>query len=578
MMAARTEADNSISYISFGFLLMAILIIARLFILQILQHDYYATMALSSHEIYKKIHPTRGEIYFQDTRSRQEYPAAVSRQYYLVFVSPREIAEADMASTSKALAEILQFDATVKKTLQEKILAGSKERSAYYPVAKKVNEATAEQIKNKKIKGVYMVAQEHRYYPENNLGANILGFLGQDKDGNPLGNYGAEGYWDKILAGKSGFLLGERGALGNWISLAGRTSVQAVDGADLFLTIDRTLEYRACDLLRKGFEDYGAKSAALVMMNPKTGAILAMCSFPDFDPNNYSQVDSLNAYNNTSIFTPYEPGSVFKPITMAAALDLGLLEPNTTFVDPCTRKIDNYTIHNALNKCYGEQTMTGVLENSINTGMIWVEEKIGRERFGGYVKRFGFGEKTGIDLDTEAAGNISSFDQKSKIHAATASFGQGLTVTPLQLAAAYGALANGGQLYKPYVVAEVRYPNGQVIKTQPQVVSAVISPRAAKLITGMLVSVVEKGHGRAAKVADYYLAGKTGTAQIPGPGGYSEETNHTFAGFAPADDPQFVLIVKYEAPKRAWAESTAAPVFRNLMDFAFDYYGLPNER
>ena len=137
MMAARTEADNSISYISFGFLLMAILIIARLFILQILQHDYYATMALSSHEIYKKIHPTRGEIYFQDTRSRQEYPAAVSRQYYLVFVSPREIAEADMASTSKALAEILQFDATVKKTLQEKILAGSKERSAYYPVAKK---------------------------------------------------------------------------------------------------------------------------------------------------------------------------------------------------------------------------------------------------------------------------------------------------------------------------------------------------------------------------------------------------------------------------------------------------------
>ncbi|MDP1709301.1 MAG: hypothetical protein Q8L21_00230, partial [Candidatus Komeilibacteria bacterium] len=235
---------------------MAILIIARLFILQVLQRDYYATMALSSHEIYKKIHPARGEIYFQDTRSRQEYPAAVSRQYYLVFVSPREIAEADMSSTSKALAEILQFDETAKKTLQEKILAGSKERSAYYPVAKKVDEEVAEQIKNKKIKGVYTVAQEHRYYPENNLGANILGFLGQDKDGNPLGNYGAEGYWDKTLAGKSGFLLGERGALGNWISLAGRTSVQAADGADLLLTIDRTLEYRACDFLRQGFEEY----------------------------------------------------------------------------------------------------------------------------------------------------------------------------------------------------------------------------------------------------------------------------------------------------------------------------------
>lgn len=577
MMSGRAEKDNSVSAISVGFLLVAVLIIARLFILQVLQHDYYATMALSSHEIYKKIHPTRGEIYFQDTRSQKEFPAAVSRQYYLIFVSPREIGEADMASTSMALAEILQFDEVAKKTLQEKILAGSKDRSAYYPVAKKVREEIAGQIKNKNIKGVYTVAQEHRYYPENNLGANILGFLGQDKDGNPLGNYGAEGYWDKTLAGKSGFLLGERGALGNWISLAGRTSVQAEDGASLLLTIDRTLEYRACELLRKGFEDYGAKSAALVMMNPKSGAILAMCSFPDFDPNNYSQIKNLSVYNNTAIFTPYEPGSVFKPITMATALDLGLLEPSTTFVDPCTRKIDDYTIHNALNKCYGEQTMTGVLQNSINTGMIWVEEKIGRERFGDYVKRFGFGEKTGIDLDTEASGDISSFEKKSKINAATASFGQGITVTPLQLAVAYSALANGGQLYKPYVVAEVSYPNGQVVEAQPQVVSTVISPRSSKLITGMLVSVVEK-YGKSAKVADYYLAGKTGTAQIPGPGGYSEETNHTFAGFAPADNPQFVLIVKYEAPKRAWAESTAAPVFRDLMDFSFDYFGLPSER
>ena len=171
-------------------------------------------------------------------------------------------------------------------------------------------------------------------------------------------------------------------------------------------------------------------------------------------------------------------------------------------------------------------------------------------------------KKTGIDLDTEAAGNISSFDQKSKIHAATASFGQGLTVTPLQLAAAYGALANGGQLYKPYVVAEVRYPNGQVIKTQPQVVSAVISPRAAKLITGMLVSVVEKGHGRAAKVADYYLAGKTGTAQIPGRAAIPKKLTILLPALLRPMTPQFVLIVKYEAPKRAWAESTAAPVFR----------------
>jgi len=399
-----------------------------------------------------------------------------------------------------------------------------------------------------------------------------------NKDGNPAGLYGLEGYLDKQLAGKSGFLQAEKGAQGGWISLAGRTTEDAENGADIVLTIDRAIEYKACERLKAGWKEYGAKTASLVMLEAKTGAVLAMCNYPDFNPNEYSKAGDLRDYNNNTIFTPYEPGSVFKPITMAAAVDLNLLGPNTTFTDPCERRIDDFTIHNALDKCYGVQTMTGVLENSINTGMIWVEEKMQGNQFVDYVKKFGFGEKTGISLETEEAGNISSLDKKGHIYKAVGSFGQGLTATPLQLATAFTALANEGQMMKPFVVGETRYSDGRKEKTEPQVVGQVISPRTAKLLTGMLVAVVEKSQDRGAKIDEYYIAGKTGTAQIPGKGGYTEDTNHTFVGYAPANNPKFVMVVKFDAPQRPWAESTAAQVYKDVAKFTLKYFGIKGER
>lgn len=222
--------------------------------------------------------------------------------------------------------------------------------------------------------------------------------------------------------------------------------------------------------------------------------------------------------------------------------------------------------------------MTEVLENSINTGMIFVEEKLGHERLGDYTKKFGFGEKTGIELGPEATGDISSLDRKGEIFGAVGSFGQGLTATPIQIAAAYSAIANKGLLPKPYIVAETRYPNGQKDVTAIEKSNQVISERSAKLMSGMLTSVVEN-HYRIAKINGYYVAGKTGTAQIPENGKYSvERTNQTFAGFAPATDPKFVLVVKYEEPQRLWAEQTSLFIFRDLMKFALQYYAVPNDR
>jgi cell division protein FtsI/penicillin-binding protein 2 len=324
--------------------------------------------------------------------------------------------------------------------------------------------------------------------------------------------------------------------------------------------------------------EYNASSASLIIMEPQTGAIRVMCNIPDFDPNNYGSVDDISVYNNSSIFTAYEPGSIFKPVTMAAALDEGLIDPHSPFHDFGVRAdLCKTPIRNAELKIYNDTDMTGILENSINTGMIYISERLGTERFRNYVEKFGFGIKSGITLDTESAGNIVSLSQNKKTdkidcYTATASFGQGLTVTPLQMVDAYAAIANGGTLMTPYIVDEIQYKNGKTVKTQPVEIRRVMSERAASLLSGMLVNVVEKGHAVRARSTEYYIAGKTGTAQIPGPGGYTAETIHSFVGFAPVDNPKFVMIVKYEKPERKYAESTAVPVFGDIAKFIFDYY------
>ncbi len=575
-MINQDKKNQRLRLIAIFFIAVTIVIISKLFVLQIVQAEYYRTFALTTHEIYKQLHPKRGAIYFQDTRTKQEYPAAINRQYFLIYAVPKEIKPETTSSTIDKLIQILSLPETERELLNKKF---SKTNDLYEPIAKKIDSDTIEKLKIEKLSGIYFTPQEYRYYPEENIAAPILGFCRLNDDGTQqIGSYGIEGYWNKILMGHQGFISGERGALGSWITLATHSQVNAQDGADLLLTIDRALEYKACDLLQKGLEEYQAKSASLVMMNPKTGAILAMCSLPDFNPNKYSEVKDLRSFSNNAIFVPYEPGSVFKPITMAAGINLGLVSPNTTFIDPCVRVINGYSIHNAQNKCYGTQTMTQVLESSINTGMIFVEEKIGHERLQNYVNKFGFGEKTGVELGPETTGDISSLDRKGEVFGAVGSFGQGLTVTPIQLATAYSAIANKGLLPKPYIVAETRYPNGKKDITSIEKSDQIISERTAKLLSGMLTSVVEN-HYKIAKIKGYYVAGKTGTAQIAENGKYSDErTNHTFAGFAPATNPQVVLVVKYEEPQRKWAEQTSLNIFRDLMKFTLQYYAVPNDR
>ncbi|HSR89468.1 MAG TPA: penicillin-binding protein 2 [Candidatus Udaeobacter sp.] len=575
-MRSKKEESNQIRVVSVIVLLMALVIIARLFVLQVVERKYYSALALDKHEIYRQIFPHRGNIFFQDTRDKkQEYPAAVNREYYLLYAVPRDIPSAQVVSTTNFLAGILNYTPEEKDVLLAKL---SKSSDPYEPIAKKISDEIKSKIESAHLVGISTIGQEFRYYPEGNLAANVLGFTAQNETGALSGRYGIEGFWDKILTGKSGFLAGEKSALGSLIPLADRTLKDAEDGSDLVLTIDRNLQYKSCEYLRAGYEKYQAKSAALILMDPKTGAVLSMCSLPDFDPNNYSNAPDVSVYNNTAVFNAYEPGSVFKSIIMAAGLDLGLVSPFSTYIDTGERIINGHKIHNALNKKYGLSTMTNVLESSINTGMIWVEEKMSHSRFKDYADKFGFGKKTGVGLDTEVAGDISSLSKPADIYYANGSFGQGFTATPLQLVTAYAALANGGEMPKPYIVDEIRHPNGQIEKTEPQT-EVVISPNTDKLITAMLISVIEHGHSQTEKLPNYYIAGKTGTAQIASRGEYAaDDTNHTFIGYFPATNPKLVLLVKYESPQANWAESTAAPVFKEVAKFSLDYYGIPGDK
>lgn len=444
-----------------------------------------------------------------------------------------------------------------------------------------------------KFAGVGYLTEAYRYYLENNIGSHILGFTTYDKDykNNQYGRhgyYGLEGFFDEELFGQYGTVKGERGAAGLMI-ISNREYQEKIDGDDLVLTIERPVQYFVCKRLNEMAEHYAADSGSVIIMEPQTGAIIAMCSYPDFDPNNYNQVEDVDVFNNPALFDQYEPGSVFKAITMAAALDQGKVTPTTTFYDEGQIMIPGWPkpIKNAsfdTDGALGVVNMTKVLENSLNTGAIFAVQATGYDVFADYVKKFGFGEKTGIELEGEFPGNIKSLTGKkiTEIAAATASFGQGITVTPLQMVTAYAAIANGGYLVKPYLVKEIIHANGDKLVTKPTQLQRVISEHTSAVLSGMLASVIENGHAKGAQIPGYFIAGKTGTAQIADKnqrGYYENKYNHTFVSFAPANNAKFVILTKFEDPKGyEFSSTTTVPLARDIIEFLLNYYQIPQER
>lgn len=614
--------DSRIKYLMLAVFILGLGIIMQLYRLQVSQHEAYAGMAQRQQEVKATLNPGRGRIFIADSRdsvdNNEIFPLATNKQFATVFAKPTAVTEPQkIAETLYALndeasvtsqvdfmiandpklasstADFKKFKKDADLKLRRDLVVAkyfgmlTKKNDPYEVLIKKADEGLVAKLKEYKFAGIDFSFEMSRYYPEHNIGSHLLGFVGYVGD-KKQGRYGLEGYYDAMLEGRSGSILADRDARGGIIVMNDKDYKKAVDGSDVFLTINRSIQFNACQKLMEAVNRHGAEGGSVIIMEPKTGAIIAMCSYPDYDPNNYQDVRYSKVYRNPAIYDNYEPGSTFKVITLAAALDQEKVGPESMYNDTGQIMIDgwNKPISNSdfsTFGAHGKTSVTTMLEKSLNVGAIWTMDQVGPVIFSQYVKKFGFGADTGIELDSESPGNVYNLSVKKikPISAATASFGQGITVTPIQMITSYAAIANGGHLMKPYIVKEIVSPTGAKQTTTPTEVRQVISTKAATILTGVMVNAVENGHAKRAQVPGYYVAGKTGTAQVSGGSGkgYSAKYIHSFIGFMPINNPKFVILTKLDDPKDAmYAESTAVPLSGEISKFVIDYYQIPQER
>ena len=452
----------------------------------------------------------------------------------------------------------------------------SKDGASYVNIASRVSDIIKKQIQDLNIKGLSFTSQDGRFYPEASAAAQLLGFVGKDESGDDLGYFGLEGYYNLPLSGKPGFVGQEKDAKGVPILLGGTKEVSAINGVNLVTSIDKRIQLVVERNLAEGLAKYGAKGGSITVMDPYTGEIMAMASLPSFDPGHYWQY-SNQLFKNPVISDSFEPGSIFKPIIMAAGLDGGFVTPDTK-CDICAGplKVDGYTIETWNNKYRPDSTMDEVIVESDNVGMSFVAQKMGADTTYDYLKKFGVGTVTGIDLQGESAPVLRKKGTWSNVDLDTTSFGQGVAVTGIQMVRAVAALANGGYLPYPHVVREIQGDGWKEKVNSPAPVQ-IISSKAASEATAMMADAANLGEAKWCKIPGFNnVAAKTGTAQIPVAGHYDPtNTNHSFIGFAPIGHPKFIMLVTLQSPQSSpWAAETAAPLWYSIARDLFPYLGI----
>lgn len=536
----------------------------RLFRLQVLQYSDYAEAAEAQSTSTSVQQAQRGQILAKD-RDGKIYTLAASNEVYTLEVVPQQVKNAQILS--EELAKLVDLSAD---DIYQKI---NNDKPYIPPLLVGLDRAKADEIIGKEYAGVFVNPQLVRVYPEGSaIASQIIGYVGADGQG----KYGIEAEYDSTLRGIAGRETAKKDSFGRLIEILGGSSSEP--GKDVLLTIDYNLQYFTERRLADAIREYKADSGSIIIMDTKTGAVLAIAGQPTYDPNKYS---NLKPKDQGLFLTPaasaaYEAGSVVKPITMSMALDLGLVKPETEETFGGSVKVGEFTIKNAEDKTYGRENMTEVLENSDNIAMVWLSEKIGIKDQRMFLEKFGYGQKTGVGLVGEAAGVIHDEKDWNETLSATAAFGQGFSQSLVQLARAYSVFGNEGKLVTPHLV-EATILNGKVESVEPKSGADVIKSKTAKQILKMLESVVINGHGKRAKVEGVRVGGKTGTAQVASPDGGYKENEHigTFSGIFPIDKPQFVMVVKLDNPKTVrFAESSAAPVFGTVADWMANYFRL----
>lgn len=538
----------------------------RLFFWQVTSFDFLKGIAESQTLSTFRIPAKRGQIFSSDSS-----PLVINQNAYLVYIEPKKIENA------RKTADILSKELDITSSSVSAQISQSK--LMWLPIESKVEEDKVEAIKKASLPGVGFLEEGKRYYPESSMAAHLLGFVGKNSKGDDQGYFGIEGYYDEQLRGKDGILHQEEDALGNPILSGKLEEVPPVNGRDLYLSLDKTIQFIVERKLDEGIEKYGARGGTVIVLEPNTGSILAMASRSSYDPSNYADYSS-DLYKNPAVSTSYEPGSTFKVLVTASTINEGKLKPDDRFNEEGPVDIGGYSINTWNQKYHGLITISQILEYSSNVGMVYIEKKLGNENLLKYINELGFGAKTEVDLQEEASFPLRPKNKWYEIDYATASFGQGIAVTPLQMARAVATLANGGKLMKPIIVKTIKSGNGQTVSIKPNVEKNVFKKETTVLITEMMVDAVDNGETRLIKPPGFRIAGKTGTAQIPISGHYdTEKTIASFVGFAPVDNPKFVMLVTIREPSSSpWGSETAAPLFFSIASELFSYYGIsPNQ-
>ncbi len=544
-----------------------IAIAIRMFSLQILQHDRLVKLAEKQHNKTVSLTPARGGIF-----DRNGAPLAVSLDMDSLYAEPKRIR--DHEGTAAALATHLGVN---RHEILKKLSTGK----GFVWLERRIAPDVAARIKSLRLAGIGFVKESKRFYPNFEMASHVLGFTGLD----PKGLEGIEKRYDSTIMGSTGFLVTERDALGRNVELKSAVIREAMPGKSIVLTLDKNIQYLAEKELAKAVTENGAKSGIAVVAEPSTGKILAMANYPTFNPNSYSRYSTFQL-RNKSVADSFEPGSTFKIFLMASAIEEKVARVGDIYnCENGKYRIQGRTIND--DHPHGRISVAEILKYSSNIGSAKIGFKLGEERYHRYLKAFGFGEKTGIDLPAETSGMLRPLSRWYGTDLAAISFGQGVSVSAIQLVTAVSAIANGGVIMRPYLVDRINDESGREIqKFQPQLLRRAISAESARVVTGMMEGVVkEGGTGTKAAIEGIRVAGKTGTAEKVDSvtKGYSRtKRTASFIGFVPADNPQLTILVVIDEPSGSkYGGVVAAPAFREIAVNSLGYIkgsgiGVPN--
>ena len=557
--------DNKrIEYTVRVLLCIAVVLVGRLFFLQIIDKSDLQAKNLSQVQVDRKLQSPRGTIYDRNGR-----PLAMSVVTKSLYADPKMIKQ-----SPSEVAELIAPYVTMSK---EDIVKSLQEDTAFVWIDRMMepekSKAVAQLIEDKNLEGLNFVEESKRYYPNGNLAAQVLGFVGTDDKGLD----GLEMVLDDELKGGIQKELVATDRKGNAIFGSVLSKYLPDKGKSVTLTIDASIQFIAERALDKAMEDTGAKHASVIVMDPKTGEILAMANRPTYDPNHYSQ-GSEEDFKNIAVTNLYEPGSTFKPIIASAALASGKWKLDQVYNDKGSFAANGHIIRNWDGEGYGPVRLLDILKYSLNTGMAEIGTLTGADILSKYVRDYGFGSETGIELPGEGAGILYNPEDMSKLDVATMSIGQGIAVTPLQMVRAFGALANGGAMMKPHIIKSYSNSQGDVTSTtETSVVGQPVPAETVKTIVDILEKEVSEGGGTKAMVEGYHFAGKTGTAQKLDTkhGGYLDgQYIASFIGFGPVEDPKFVVLVVIDDPQKGsyYGSQIVAPVFKDIVSQLVRYY------